>query len=50
MDSCLTLGNELSKDTGALAKQENLLGSGAPGREQEGQGTQRAAFARGSQS
>ena len=45
VDSCLTLGNELSKDTRALAKQENLLGSGAPGGEQEGQGTQENCFA-----
>ena len=38
--SCLTLGNELSKDIHVLAKQETLLGRGAPGAEQEGQGTQ----------
>ena len=28
MDSCLTLGNELSKETHVLTKQESLLGSG----------------------
>ena len=38
--SCLTLWNELSKDIHVLAKQEILLGRGAPGGEQEGQGTQ----------
>ena len=40
MGSCLTLGNELSKKTHVLAKQETLLGRGAQGGEQEGQGTQ----------
>ena len=29
MGSCLTLGNELSEETNALAKQETLLGRGA---------------------
>ena len=29
MDSCLTLGNELSNETHVLTKQESLLGSGA---------------------
>ena len=28
LDSCLTLGNELSKETHVLMKQENLLGTG----------------------
>ena len=29
VDSCLTLGNELSKETHVLTKQETLLGKGA---------------------
>ena len=29
MDSCLTLGNELSEDANVLTKQETLLGRGA---------------------
>ena len=49
LDSCLTLGNELSKETHVLTKQEILLwekqneillGKGHPGGEQEGKGTQ----------
>ena len=38
--SCLTLGNELSKETHVLTKQETLLGKGHPGGEQEGKGIQ----------
>ena len=38
--SCLTLRNELSKETYVLTKQETLLGRGARGRWQEGKGTQ----------
>ena len=30
LGSCLTLGNELSKETHVLTKQEILLGKGAP--------------------
>ena len=37
--------NELSKDIHVLAKQETLLGRGAPGGEQEGQGTQENSWA-----
>ena len=37
--SCLTLGNELSKETHVLTKQETLLGRGT-WVEQEGKGTQ----------
>ena len=40
MGSRLTLGNELSEETHVLTKQENLLGRGARGGEQEGQGPQ----------
>ena len=37
---CQTLRNELSKATKVLTKQETLLGRGAPGREQQGKGSQ----------
>ena len=40
MGSCLTLGNELSKETHELTKQETLLERGSPGRKQEHKGTQ----------
>ena len=40
LGSCLTLGNELSKETYVLTKQEILLGKGPRGGEQEGKGTQ----------
>ena len=39
MDSCPTLGNELSEETHVLTKQETI-GKGCQGREQEGKGTQ----------
>ena len=38
--SCLILGNELSKETYVLTKQETLLGKGAWGGGQEDKGTQ----------
>ena len=37
---CLTLRNELSKETHVLTKQETLLGKRSLGREQQDQGTQ----------
>ena len=40
MGPCQTLRNELSKATKVLTKQETLLGRGAPGREQQGKGSQ----------
>ena len=43
--SSIILGNELAKETHVLKKQETLLGRGAPGGEQEGQGTQENSWA-----
>ena len=40
LGSCLTLGNELSKETHVLTKQEILLEKGTGGREQQGKGNQ----------
>ena len=40
MGSCLTLRNELSKETHVLTKHEILLGRVLQGGEQEGKGTQ----------
>ena len=37
MDSCLTLGNELSKERSAV-QARNFVGKGCRGREQEGEG------------
>ena len=39
MGSCLTLGNELSKET-HVDTARDFIGKGRPGREQQGQGTQ----------
>ena len=39
VDSCRTLGNELSEETHVLTKQETI-GKERPGGEQQGQGTQ----------
>ena len=39
VDSCLTLGNELSKETHVLTEQETIV-KGSPGKEQEGKGVQ----------
>ena len=43
--SCLTLGNELSKETYELTKQEILLGKRLLGRGQQVKGTQEKCFA-----
>ena len=43
--SCLTLRNELAKETHVLKKQETSLGRGSLGGEQEGQGTQENSWA-----
>ena len=37
--SCLKLGNELSKETHVLTKQENFIGKGQLDGEQQGKGT-----------
>ena len=37
MGSCLTLRNELYKETHKLTVQRDFIGKGRPGREQEGQ-------------
>ena len=50
VDSCLTPGNELSKETHVLIKQKTLLGRGAKAGEQQGREARRAALPRGSQS
>ena len=44
MGSCLTLRNELSKETHVLTKQETI-GKGRLGREQQGKGTQETCSA-----
>ena len=44
VSSCLTLGTELSKETGMLTKQETT-GKGRPGKEQKAKGTQENCFA-----
>lgn len=49
VSSCLTLGTELSKETGVLTKQETI-GKGHQGREQQGAGAWRTALTHGSQS
>ena len=43
MGSCLTLGNELSKETYELTKQEILLGKRLLGRGQQVKGTQESS-------
>ena len=40
MGFCLTLGNELYKETRVLIEQETLLRKGCLGGEQQGKGTQ----------
>ena len=48
--SCLTLRNELSKETQVLTKQETLLGKGAWAESSRVRETRRTALPRGSQS
>ena len=50
MGSCLTLGNELSKETHLLTKQETLLGRGAQAGEQQVREPRRTALPQGSKS
>ena len=50
MGSCLTLGNELSKETHALTKQEILLGRGAQAESNRVRSLRRAVLPRGLQS
>ena len=40
MDSCLTLGNELSAEDTCADKARDFIGKGHPGGEQQGKGTQ----------
>ena len=40
MGSCLTLSNELPRETHVLIKQQNDMGKRHPGREQQGKATQ----------
>ena len=49
MGSCLTLGNELSEETHALAKQETLLGRGAQVESSRVSEPRKTALLRGSQ-
>ena len=48
--SCLTLGNESSKETHMLTKQETLLGRGAQAQSSRVREPRRTALPRGSQS
>ena len=48
--SCLTLGNELSKETRVLTKQEILSGRGARAESRQVRGPRRTALLHGSQS
>ena len=50
MGSCLTLGNELSKETHVLTKQETVLGRGAGVERRRVREPRRTALPRGSQS
>ena len=50
LGSCLTLGNELSKETHVLTKQEILLGKGTRVESSRVRETRRTALLRGSQS
>ena len=47
MDSCLTLGNELSEETHVLTKQEILLGKGSWVESRRVREPRRAALPRG---
>ena len=47
---CLTLGNELSKETQVLTKQEILLGKGTPAESRRGREPRRTALLNGLQS
>ena len=40
VDSCLTLGNELSAEDTCADKARDFIGKGHPGGEQQGKGTQ----------
>ena len=50
LGSCLTLGNELSKETHVLTKQEILLGKGTRVERSRAREPRRPALLRGSQS
>ena len=50
LGSCLTLGNELSKETHVLTKQEILLGKGTRVESRRVREPRRTALLRGSQS
>ena len=47
MGSCLTLGNELSKETHRADKARDFIGKEHPGGEQQGKGTQENCSATG---
>ena len=49
MDSCLTLGNELSEDKHTLTKKNDLIGKGCLGEGSRVRETRRTALPHGSQ-